>query len=111
MSKVRYLLDENVNRAIKRQLKRLDGSIEVIAIGEPEAPPSGVSDPEILAWIERHGYILVTENRRTMPAHLKEHLEKGDMSRAFSSFALLRRFQQSLRTSILPGSLPMPKSF
>ncbi len=77
MSKVRYLLDENVNRAIQRQLRRLDPSIEVIAVGEPGAPPAGSSDSEILEWIEKNSYILVTENRSTMPVHLKEHWAKG----------------------------------
>jgi len=77
MSKVRYLLDENVNRAIQRQLRRLDPNIEVIAVGEPGAPPAGSPDPEILEWIEKHGYILVTENRSTMPVHLKEYWAKG----------------------------------
>lgn len=77
MSKVRYLLDENVNRAVQRQLSRLAEGIEVLAIGDPEAPPKGSSDPEILEWIERHGYILVTENRRTIPMHLREHWAKG----------------------------------
>jgi len=77
MSKVRYLLDENVNRAIQRQLRRLDEKIEVLAVGEPGAPPAGSSDPEILEWIEQNGYILVTENRRTIPKHLKEHWAKG----------------------------------
>jgi len=77
MSKVRCLLDENVNRAIKRQLRRLEPNIEVIAVGETGAPPAGSSDPEILEWIEKNGYILVTENRSTMPVHLKEHWAKG----------------------------------
>jgi len=56
-----------VNRAIQRQLRRLD----------PDAPPAGTSDPDILLWIEKSSYILVTENRSTIPGHLAEHIAAG----------------------------------
>jgi len=44
----RFLLDEHVNRAIQRQLRRLDPGIGVLAINDPDAPPAGTSDPDIL---------------------------------------------------------------
>lgn len=75
--KLRFLLDEHVNRAIQRQLRRLAPRIEVLAIGDPGAPPPGTSDPEILRWLEENGYILVTENRSTIPGHLSEHFAAG----------------------------------
>ena len=74
---LRFLLDEHVNRAIQRQLRRLDTQIEVLAVGDAEAPPSGTSDPDILCWIEENGYILVTENRSAMPIHLLNHFTVG----------------------------------
>lgn len=40
-------------------------------------PPKGTLDPEILIWCEENGFILVTNNRKTMPKHLKDHLAKG----------------------------------
>ena len=69
----RFLLDEHVNRAIQRQLRRLDPRINVLAINDSDAPPAGTSDPDILLWIEKSGYILVTENRSTIPGHLSDH--------------------------------------
>jgi Domain of unknown function (DUF5615) len=51
--------------------------MEVVAIDDPEAPSAGTSDPAILVWLEQHGYILVTENRSSMPRHLPDHLEAG----------------------------------
>ena len=75
--KPRFLLDEHVNRAIQRQLRRLDPRIDVLAINDPDAPPAGISDPDILTWIEKSGYILVTENRSTLPEHLADHYAVG----------------------------------
>lgn len=73
----RFLLDEHVNRAIQRQLRRMDLRIDVLAINDPGAPPAGTSDPEVLLWIEKSGYILVTENRSTIPEHLTNHYAAG----------------------------------
>lgn len=73
--KPRFLLDEHVNRAIQRQLRRLHRQIEVLAIGDPEAPAVGTLDPEILVWLETQGYLLVTANRSTMPVHFTTHIE------------------------------------
>jgi hypothetical protein len=73
--KLRFLLDEHVNRAIQRQLHRLDVNIEVLAIGDAGAPPAGTSDPDILIWLEEKGYILVTENRSTIPGHINDHFD------------------------------------
>lgn len=51
--------------------------MEILAVGDESAPPLATSDEDILRWIERHGYVLVSRNRRTMPYHLRTHLEAG----------------------------------
>lgn len=48
MARPRYLLDEHIPRAVQRQLLRRDFRIEVLAVGDPGAPPAGTSDPDIL---------------------------------------------------------------
>ena len=73
----RFLLDENMDRAIQRQLQRLNSEIDVKLVGDAEVPPRGTSDPDILMWIEHNDYILVTKNRKTMPRHFTEHLTAG----------------------------------
>ncbi|MFQ5668393.1 MAG: DUF5615 family PIN-like protein [Candidatus Binatia bacterium] len=75
--KPRFLLDEHINRAIQRQLRRRNPGIEVLAVGDSGAPAAGMSDPDILRWLEQTGYILVTENRATMPVHVSEHFAVG----------------------------------
>jgi len=73
----RFLLDEHIDHTIQHQLRRRDPAIEVLVIGDPEAPRIGTLDPDILLWMEATGYILVTENRSTIPAHLAEHSTSG----------------------------------
>lgn len=77
MSRPRFLLDEHIPRTVQRQLRRWGQGIEVLAVGDPEAPLAGTADPAILAWIEEHGFILVTANRKTMPGRLAEHFQAG----------------------------------
>lgn len=74
---IRFLLDEHVNKAIQRKLRRMTLDIDVLAIGDTDAPSKGTSDPDILVWIEENGYILVSENRRTIPTHIAEHFALG----------------------------------
>ena len=75
--KPRFLLDEHIDHSIQRQLRRIDPHVDVIAIGDSSSPPVGTSDSDILLWMETSGYILVTENRSTIPGHLNEHYTAG----------------------------------
>lgn len=75
--KPRFLLDEHINHTVQRQLRRLNVAIEVLAVGEAGAPMAGTSDAELLKWLEAYDYILVTENRSTIPDILIAHFEAG----------------------------------
>jgi hypothetical protein len=41
------------------------------------APPDSTLDPEILIWCEQQSFILATNNRKSMPPHLQNHLAQG----------------------------------
>jgi hypothetical protein len=77
---LKYLLDEHIPPAYRVQILRRTESLlpssefEVWAIGDPDAPAKGTLDPDILLWCESHGFVLVTNNRRSMPVHLTDHL-------------------------------------
>jgi hypothetical protein len=79
----KYLLDEHIPPAYRAQILRRaeslnsDSELEVWVIGDPDAPARGTLDPDILVWCESHGFALVTNNRRSMPAHLADHLAAG----------------------------------
>lgn len=74
---LKYLMDENVDPTYINQLRRLKPDLFVLAVGELTAPLRGTLDPEILCWCEEHEFILVTNNRKSMPVHLNDHLAQG----------------------------------
>ncbi|MBW4633061.1 MAG: DUF5615 family PIN-like protein [Iphinoe sp. HA4291-MV1] len=74
---LKYLLDENVAPLYQAQLRRQKPDLVVWVVGEPGTPPKSTLDPEILCWCEEHDFLLVTNNRRSMPVHLVEHINQS----------------------------------
>jgi hypothetical protein len=52
-------------------------AVDVLRVGEPGAPPFGTLDPDLLMWCEENDRILVSDDRNTLPAHLRDHLAAG----------------------------------
>ncbi|MDE0636887.1 MAG: DUF5615 family PIN-like protein [Candidatus Poribacteria bacterium] len=73
----RYLLDEHIPPVYQTQLLYHEPSLTVLAIGDEGAPAISTSDPEILKWCEKHDFSLVTNNRKSIPQHLVDHLAAG----------------------------------
>ncbi len=74
---IRFLLDENTSHIIRDGLRHRHPEVEIRVIGSDGVPPIGTKDEEILEFIEREAYILVSSNRNTMPIHLEAHLQEG----------------------------------
>src|SRR5215467_314964 len=74
---IAYLLDEHIPPAYRRQLLRRSPESIICMVNDPGAPPKGTLDPEILQWCEDNGFVLVTNNRKSMPGHLQDHLAAG----------------------------------
>lgn len=72
-----YLLDENVDPIYKIQINQQNLDLVIWVVGEPNTPPRGTLDPELLCWCEEHDFVLVTNNRRSMPVHLTDHINAG----------------------------------
>lgn len=70
-------MDEHVSPLYVNQIRRLNPDIVVRAVGQMDAPAKGTLDPEILRWCEQKQFILVTNNRKSMPPHLRDHLAEG----------------------------------
>ena len=77
MSSLRFLLDENLSPVIKRELLNLEPGLVILRVGDDNAPLLGTSDEAILEWLQESGFILVTDNRKSMPGHLRNHYERG----------------------------------
>lgn len=74
---IRYLTDENLDPLYKKQLLLKMPGLVVYGVGDIGTPPKGTLDPEILCWCEENNFILITNNRKSMPPHLREHLAQG----------------------------------
>jgi len=72
MARIRYLLDENMSHGVRDQLLYHEPTLRVLCIGDDMAPALGTPDPLILDWLEKNDYILISRNRKTMPAHLNQ---------------------------------------
>ena len=62
---------------VRVQLQKKHPEIEILVSEIREYPRSQRRDPVILEWIACNNYILVTNNRRTMPGHFGNHLKTG----------------------------------
>lgn len=67
-------MDENVNPLYPTQIRRKNQDLVIRSVGEIGTPSLSTLDPEILLWCEEYNFILVTNNRTSMPIHLKDHL-------------------------------------
>lgn len=74
---LKYLMDENVDPVYSAQLRRREPDLVIRAVGDPATPPKSTLDPEILCWCDEYNFVLVTNNRTSMPVHLAEHIAQG----------------------------------
>ena len=71
--RLRFLLDENLTPQLGAALLRLDPSIDVLRVGDDNVLPLGSLDPDVLVYLEKSQRLLVTNNRVSMPDHLRQH--------------------------------------
>lgn len=74
---LKFLLDENVAPLYQTQLRQRKPDLVVWIVGDPGTPPKSTLDPEILCWCEEYNFVLVTNNRKSMPVHLTDHIAEG----------------------------------
>ena len=75
--KVPFLLEENLSPRLKVAVLRLNPAIDILRVGESNAPQLGTLDPDVLLYLERSQRLLVTDNRASMPAHMEAHWAAG----------------------------------
>jgi hypothetical protein len=70
-------MDENVDPIYAIQIRHKNANLIIRSVGDIATPPKSTLDPEILLWCEEYNFILVTNNRKSMPIHLNDHLRQG----------------------------------
>ena len=71
---LKYLLDEHIAAAYQERLQQIDPTLSIKKIGDLDTLKFGTLDPQVLLWCEAHDFVLVTNNRKSMPLHLSDHL-------------------------------------
>lgn len=82
---LQLLLDENLRdgglwSAISQHNAASDVKLEVVRVGDPDGPPLGIRDPELIAWAAANGRVLVGLDKSTLPGHLADFLNAGNQS-------------------------------
>ena len=108
---LQYLLDEHIASLYRTQLMRQAQDLVVRMIGDPDAPPKGTLDPEILTWCETHDFILVTNNRKSMPKHLADHLAEGHHIPGIFIIDPSKNIGETLTELIIIAGASFPKEY
>jgi hypothetical protein len=75
--KLRFLIDENLSPKITAAIQRRYPAIDVIRVGDQDAPPLGTLDPDILLYLASSQRVLITDNRQSIPSHIADHFAAG----------------------------------
>ena len=108
---IRYLIDENLDPLYKAQLLIKKPDLVVYAIGDPGTPPKSTLDPEILCWCEENGFILITNNRKSMPIHLAKHLSRERHIPGIITLNLEMSIGATVEDLILIAEMDMPDDY
>ena len=77
---LRFVLDEHLRggalwMAIQQHNSAGIDPRDVIRVDDPNDLPNGSTDPDVLEWAWRNDRILVSLDKRTLPAHLAAHVQ------------------------------------
>jgi hypothetical protein len=73
--KVRFQADWDLDGRVLRGLRRAAPEIDIQTA--PDAGLAGLKDADVLRIAAMAGRILVSQDRRTMPLHFRQHIEEG----------------------------------
>ena len=77
MRSVGFLLDESLPKWWRAAINHGQPHLRVWRVGDPGAPPLRSPDRSILECCETNNFLLLTDNRHTMPQHLAYHVAQG----------------------------------
>lgn len=79
---LKFLLDEDTHGGLADAFRRRTRlgelpAVDVVRVAQPNGPPKGIQDPELLIWAEEQERIIVSNDRSTLAAHFLDHLNAG----------------------------------
>ncbi len=77
MSRVAFLFDEHIDPRFLTALRRRLPTLDARGVGEPQAPRRGTPDEQLLEFCEGDRRILITQDRASLPGHIRNHLTAG----------------------------------
>jgi hypothetical protein len=86
------LLDEHVPELLAEALSQTEPAIQVLQVGEENAPPKGTPDRGLLLFAEANQFTLFTRDKRSMPTHVASHLAVGHHTYGFCCTDKVFRF-------------------
>jgi hypothetical protein len=106
-----FLLDEHIAHTIAEGLRSREPDIQVFTIGGSGAPDTGTPDQDILIWMDAHGCLLITNNRKSMPGHLRNHM---DLQRHIPGIVVINQrmsWGNTIEELLLIWSASLPNEF
>jgi hypothetical protein len=77
-----YLLDENLRGPLWRAIQQHNAAgidvLECLCVGHPPAPPLGTPDPDLLAWCDGQGRVLISLDKSMIGAHVVARWQAGE---------------------------------
>ena len=106
---LRFLADENIERAIVTGLRRLHAHINCLTARE--AGTLGLSDPDVLAFAAKENRILFSHDIQTMPHHFGTHLAQGLHSAGVIIIPQTMPIQQVIETLYIVWNASTPEEW
>ncbi len=72
---IRFQADADLDHDIVVAVRRRESAVDFASA--EEGGLIGLADPEVLEVAARQGRILITHDRRTMPGHFRDRMDKG----------------------------------
>lgn len=76
----KFLLDEQLCSQALWHAIGASAVLDVLRVGDPGAPPNGTADPQLLEAAAKLKRILISRDKKTMPAHFADFLTSGKSS-------------------------------
>jgi hypothetical protein len=95
----------------RKAIRQSDPQLHLWNVGDVGTPPFQSSDPLILEWCEANDAYLLTNNRKSMPRHLADHIASGRHVPGISIVDPLEALDRVVLDLSLIGGASLPEEY